>query len=184
MPQEGYGGSSSPPQAGGTPTATSPGVQASGTHQRQGRPCRSRVPPAGTFPRKSRPGDGVPGLAGWGGVARLAAGGRWGTPTAPAHGERTAGLPGQGKAALGVARLSGDGAIRRYGGRRSQTGRILTRFPLSGATERRSGAAFHTRRRSHRHPPNSRSPPKGHLRERADVPSPSRGSQPGWGWGG
>lgn len=50
-------------------------------------------------------------------------------------------------------------------------------LPLSGASERRSGAAFRTRRRQPLSP-RLCSPPKGQLQERENIPSPSQASRP------
>lgn len=146
--------------------------QASGTCQQRGHPHWSGVPPAGTFPRKSRraqarqPGRGCP----------PGSGGTRGAPTSPAYSEGTAGLPGSSPGGSSAERRRRDQTIRRPP---EPDWPDPDPLPLSGAAEQRSGVAFCTRRHSHRHPPGCHFPPKGHLQECANDPKPIQGV-PAW----
>lgn len=68
--------------------------QVSGTRQRRGHPRWSCVPPAGTFPRKSRPVTACPGSPAGEGLPPGSEGTR-GAPATPSRGKGTAGLPGE-----------------------------------------------------------------------------------------
>lgn len=132
---------------------------APGTSPREPRVARGHLPkevPAVRRARARRLGRGCPG-----------SGEKRGAPGVPARGEGTAGLP-------RAARLSGDGAIRRYGGRRSQTGRILTCSLCLGHPRGAAGRLSAPAGGSRCHP-SFCSPPKGRHRQRENVPKPIRG---------
>lgn len=115
-PRRGEQGPAQPHRQPGPPPRHPRGVrgagrqnQVSGTRQRRGHPRWSRVPPAGTFPRKSRPVTACPGSPAGEGLPAWQRGDAGGTRhPVPRRGDRRA----PGGAAPGAAWLSGDGTIR------------------------------------------------------------------------
>lgn len=152
-----------------------------GGRTRQAGPASSGDIPTGAACRPRAPSQGSPGvprLASRGGAARLAAGGHGGHPPAQPTARGPQGSRG---AAPGAARLSGDGVIRRYGGRRSQTGRILTRSLCLGRLSSAAGWLFAPAGTATVTPLAATSLQRATFRSVPMTPSRSRGSQPGWG---